>query len=184
MLSSTRSRAAAVAAATALALGAGAGVASAATSTSAVDGNTVSATFSLESGELAANCYAALAPTAIAPQFAAQITGGLNPAQLLSLFTSEDVTTLKSDGIPTAILAPIVNPSQTLSATNVPSNVYTLVTYCLGDSAPGVQPAVIVGDPAEAVMGSLQSGSSGDNLTAASSSLPALLEIVNGGGVS
>ena len=190
MFSRIRTRVAAVAATSALALGAsalGAGAAHAVTNESAVDDNKVSVTFSLEQGEALTSCLAALVPTAIAPQFLGLITGPLDLDTARELFTRDDVTTLRTGGLipsPLAVLAPIVTPSVTLSADDVPSNVYTLATYCVGDEAPGINPAVVVGDPVEAVMGSVEAGSSGENLAAASASLPTLLGLLAGGGVS
>lgn len=189
MFSRFRTRVAAVAATSALALGAsalGAGAANAVTNESAVDGNDVSVTFTLESGELGANCYAALVPTAIAPQFLGLITGPINEDTAVDLFTRDDVVTLNSDltDLPTILLTDILRESGTMSAEDVPSNVYTLATYCLGDSSPGVNPAVIVGDPIEAGLGSIEAGSSEENLAAASASLPTLLTLLSGGGIS
>ncbi|WP_333618113.1 hypothetical protein [Dietzia sp.] len=189
MLSSFRSRVAAVAAASALALGAGLAVpaaANAVTNSSAVDGTKVSVTFSLEQGEVSGNCYAALAPTAIAPQFIEQVTGGLDRAAAYALFTRDDVTTLKTGGrlpLPTAVLFPAASPSVTLSASDIPANVYSLVTYCVGDTAPGVDPTVVVGNPADAVLGSIQAGSSQENLAAASASLPTIAALLAGDGI-
>ncbi|MBP0500843.1 hypothetical protein J8J32_22480, partial [Mycobacterium tuberculosis] len=60
--------------------------------------------------------------------------------------------------------------SATASAT-VDSNVYALVTYCSSDDAPGVSPFLRVGDPLEAVMGSVATGSEGDLLGTASAML-------------
>lgn len=188
MFSRTRTRVAAVAATSVLALGAsaiGAGAANAVTNDHAVDGNDVSVTFALESGELAGNCYAALVPTAIAPQFLEVISGGLDAGKALALFTRDDVTTLNSDltGLPTIALTALVRPSASMSAKDVPSNVYTLATYCLGDGSPGVNPGVVIGNPIEAGLGSIQAGSSGENLAAASASLPMLLGLLSGGGL-
>lgn len=186
MLSSFRSRAAAVAAASTLTLGAGLAVpaaANAVTNNSAVDGTKVSVTFSLEQGEIVGNCYAALAPTAIAPQFIEQVTGGLDFAAAYALFTRDDVTTLKTGGLPTAVLGTVLSPSVTLSASDIPPNVYSLVTYCVGDTAPGVDPTVVVGNPADAVLGSIQAGSSQENLAAASASLPTIAALLAGDGI-
>lgn len=188
MFSRIRTRVAAVAATSALVLGAsalGAGAAGAVTNESAVDANDVSVTFKLESGEILGNCYAALVPTAIAPQFLALISGPIDVRTATALFTRDDVVTLNSDitGLPTVALGVALHPSASMSAKDVPSNVYTLATYCLGDSAPGVNPAVIVGDPIEAGLGSIQAGSSGENLAAASASLPTLIGLLAGGGI-
>ena len=189
MFSRFRTRVAAVAATSALALGAsalGAGAANAVSNNHVVNGNSVSVTIALEDGDIADTCVAVLVTTAKAPTIAEQFTsmdfdaivaliGGNNP----------DVTPLKTNlNSPVAGLFPLVSPSRTVTATNVPSNVYSVVSYCAIDGGPNITPAVIVGNPVEAGLGSIQSGSSGENLAAASASLPTLLGLLAGGGVS
>lgn len=189
MFSRFRTRVAAVAATSALALGAsalGAGAANAVSNNHVVNGNSVSVTFALEDGDIADTCVAALVTTAKAPTLAEQFTSMNLPAILDVLGGNDpDVTPLKTNsGSPAAGLIPIFTPSRTVTATDVPSNVYSIVSYCLLDSGARIEPAVIVGNPVEAGLGSIQSGSSGENLAAASASLPTLLGLLASGGVS
>lgn len=187
MFSRFRTRVAAVAATSALALGASAlGAANAVSNNHVVNGNSVSVTFALESGDIADSCVAALVTTAKAPTLAEQFTSMNLPAILDVLGGNDpDVTPLKTNsGSPAAGLVPIFTPSRTVTAKDVPSNVYSIVSYCLLDSGARIEPAVIVGNPVEAGLGSIQSGSSGENLAAASASLPTLLGLLASGGVS
>lgn len=185
MFSRFRTRVAAVAATSALALGAsalGAGAANATTNEHSVDGNDVSVTFTLESGQAFDTCAAALVTSAKAPTITEQFTD-LNISAIVDLLSGSnpDVIPLRDGiGIPSAVL-PL---NRTISASDVPSNVYTLITICGSDGKPSVNPAVIVGNPVEAGLGSIQSGSSGENLAAASASLPTLLGLLASGGVS
>ena len=160
-----------IAAASGLAL-AGAGIASATTSESSVDGNTVSVTFTLEDGDLADACAAVLVPPAAAAELLGTLGGdaggeteGLAPAALPApgdiiggllapLKDVPGVVILKGDLLPYALL---VGPGDegTVSADDVPSNLYLQATFCasdLGDEsfAPAVSP-VLVGNPLEAL---------------------------------
>lgn len=171
--------AAVIGAATALTV-AGAGAAMATTHTSNVDGNTVSVTFELEGSILDADaCGAVLVQTTEAVSVAAQLAEATNNGDLLSILTAlnnnESVTVLKTDGvlIDSAVAAlSLVNRANTVYATDVPSNVYALVSVCVSDTAnPTINPFVMVGNPVDAVVGSVQSASTGDSLGAASSLL-------------
>lgn len=168
--------AAALGAATALTV-AGAGVAAATTADSSVDGNTVSVTFTLDGGFLDADaCGALLAPTATAATLAGQLATA-NDTNLLTtlqaISEAPGVELLKTNGYPVVALVAaggVGVDSATASAT-VDSNVYALVTYCASDDAPGINPFLIVGDPLEAVMGSVASGSEGGLLETGSAML-------------
>lgn len=162
MTNRTFARSAAVlGAATALTI-AGAGAAAATTNTSAVDGNRVSVTFTLESGQLGDTCGAVLTPTSAAPALAARLADGNILDIIDTLINDDNVTVLRDGLLPTTILAPLVNPSGTVTATDVPSNVYAVVSFCLSDpSEPRIDGPVLVGDPVEAIQGSL-SGLSSD----------------------
>lgn len=163
--------AAVLGAATALTV-AGAGAAMATTHTSNVDGNDVSVKFELESGEIGDTCSAILTPTAAAAGLAAQLADGNIGDIIDTLLNDNSVVVLKDGILPNTVLVPVVHPSGTVSATDVPSNVYALVSVCLSDTDnPSINPFVLVGDPMEAIMGSLEMGSSGDTLGAASSML-------------
>ncbi|MBB1011869.1 hypothetical protein BXY47_1359 [Dietzia kunjamensis] len=176
-MSSTALRtAAALGAATALTI-AGAGVAAATTADSSVDGNTVSVTFTLDGGFIDGDaCGALLAPTSTAATLAGQLATATDTnllATLQNISEAPGVELLKANGSPAVLLgtfADIGVDSATVSAT-VDSNVYALVTYCSSDDAPGVNPFLLVGDPVEAVMGSVATGSEGDLLGTASAML-------------
>ncbi|MFJ5871041.1 hypothetical protein ACIQD2_07750 [Dietzia maris] len=168
--------AAALGAATALTV-AGAGVAMATTTDTATDGNTVSVTFTLDGGVLDGDaCGALLAPTSTAATLAGQLatataTNFLSTLQNIS--EAPGVELLEANGSPAVLLGALGDlgvDSATVSAT-VDSNVYALVTYCSSDDAPGVNPFLLVGDPVEAVMGSVATGSEGDLLGTASAML-------------
>lgn len=184
MFSRIRTRVAAVAATSALVLGAstlGAGAANAATSTHTVNGNSVSVTFALEPGQIADVCAAALVTTAKAPTIAEKFTSMDIDAIVAFLRGSDpDVITLKNNiGLPGAGLPHV----PTVTASNVPSNVYSLITICGSDQDPKISPAIVVGNPIEAGLGSIQAGSSGENLAAASASLPTLIGLLASGGI-
>lgn len=157
MTSRTFARSAAVlGAATALTV-AGAGAAAAATNETTVDGNTVSVTFELESGQvLGDTCGAVLTPTSAAPALAARLADG-NIVDIINTLINDDNVTVLYDGpLPNTVLVPLVDPSGTVTATNVPSNVYAVVSFCLSDPTnPGVEMPVLVGDPVEAIQGSI-----------------------------
>ncbi|WP_206473815.1 hypothetical protein [Dietzia sp. KRD202] len=168
--------AAALGAATALTV-AGAGVAAATTADSSVDGNTVSVTFALDGGVLDGDaCGALLAPTSTAATLAGQLATATDTNLLTTLQNISEapgVELLKANGSPAVLLGALGDlgvDSATVSAT-VDSNVYALVTYCSSDDAPGVNPFLLVGDPLEAVMGSVATGSEGDLLGTASAML-------------
>ncbi len=170
--------AAVLGAATALTV-AGAGAAMATTHDSSVDGNTVSVTFTLDEGFLDGDtCGAVLTPTAAAPALAQRLADGDVRAIIESLVNDESVTVLYEDGVldtPFATLAAIGEAGKstaTVSASDVPSNVYALVSVCLSDSSnPNINPFLLVGDPMEAVMGSVEMGSSNGGLDTASALL-------------
>ena len=148
-----------LAAASGLAL-AGAGVASATTSEHSVDGTTVTVDFALEEGDAADVCGAALVPPAAAAGILGNLGGG--EVDLGNIFDSleelEGVHVLKDGLLPTANLIPVVSPTGTLTAENVPSNVYLLVTLCGSDpSTPGTD-VVLVGNPLEAIGGLSSAG--------------------------
>ncbi|WP_010540242.1 hypothetical protein [Dietzia alimentaria] len=150
---------------------AGAGAAMATTHTNATEGNDVSVTFTLEAGELVDSCAAVLTPTAAAGDLAAQLADGDLEVLIAALLTNENVIVLKNGVLPTAPLS-LVNPTGKVTAQNVPSNVYALVSVCGSDpSNPEVNPFLLVGDPMEAVMGSLEMGSANGGLDTASALL-------------
>lgn len=168
--------AAGLAAAAALTVSA-AGVAAATTADSSVDGNTVSVTFTLDGGFIDGDaCGALLAPTSTAATLAGQLATATDtnlPATLQNISEAPGVELLKANGSPAVVLGTLGDlglDSATVSAT-VDSNVYALVTYCSSDDAPGINPFLIVGDPVEAVMGSIATGSEGDLLGTASAML-------------
>ncbi len=170
----TAVRTAAVLGATAALTLAGAGAASATTSTSNVDGNTVSVTFALEEGETVDACGALLAPTSEVPGLSAQFANADTAAGLESLLqtlaTNEDLVVLKG-----ALNAPFVTPSLlfpslTVTAADVPSNLSALVSFCASDSEPTVEAPLLVGNPIDAITGSL-SGLGGDGLGMLSSAI-------------
>ncbi|GAA1703363.1 hypothetical protein [Dietzia cercidiphylli] len=176
----TAVRAAAVfGAATALTI-AGAGAAMATTADTATEGNTVSVTFTLDGGGLADGdaCGALLAPTSTATTLAGQLASATDSNLLATLQAISDApgvellksSTLNSPVVLLGTFADIGLASATVSAT-VDSNVYALVTYCASDDAPKVNPFLIVGNPLEAIMGSVSSGSEGDLLGTASAML-------------
>lgn len=173
--------AAVLGAATALTV-AGAGAAMATTHTSDVDGNDVSVTFELEGGlNFTDTCGAVLTPTAAAAGVASALAEGSITDVLRSLVNDDNVTVLYRDGLiadtPFVVLDPAINRSSTVTATDVPSNVYALVSICLSEpTSPEVNPAVMVGDPMEAIMGSVEMGSSNGGLDSASA-------ILQGGGL-
>lgn len=174
MTSRTFARSAAVfGAATALTV-AGAGAAMATASESTVDGNTVSVTFELEN-EVLDSCAAFLAPTSAVPGLVDTLTNGTITEVVDTLLNDDNVTPLYRDGLllDTPIVAlTLVNPSDTVMAEDVPSNVYALVSFCASDpSNPTINAPLLVGDPMEAIMGSIEMGSSNGGLDTASALL-------------
>ncbi|GAA4262601.1 hypothetical protein [Dietzia aurantiaca] len=154
--------AAVLGAATALTV-AGAGAAMATTSENTVDGNDVSVTFELDGGLLDGDaCGAALVPpTAIAGLAGTigEIANGDPATAIPAIFSALDATdgviALKDGISPVVALAPVLNPSGTVSAEDVPSNLYMLITICGSDLldedfAPNIEP-MLVGNPLDAL---------------------------------
>ncbi|MDV8002497.1 hypothetical protein [Rhodococcus sp. IEGM 1408] len=172
----TAFRTAAVLGATAALTLAGAGAASATTAENTVVGNTVSVTFTLEAGQLLGDaCGALLAPTSAVPELTAAFANADNAdglqALLATLTKNDSLIVFPGDlGTPLVSLVPAVAPSRTVTATNVPSNVYALVSFCGSDDEPTIDAPLIVGNPAEALTGSL-SGLGGDALGMLSSAM-------------
>lgn len=162
----TAVRTAAVLGATAALTLAGAGAASAATPSSpVVDGNTISVTFEKDGIADIDTCVAAAVPTSSAPALAAQLEAlsNLDLDAIGDLVSgTSDVTFLQTSGLVPTPLANVTLGDVTVSAT-VPSNVYAVVTYCLlGD--PDIAGPVLVGDPIDAIQGSLGGLSTEDTL--------------------
>lgn len=178
-ISRTATRTAAVLGATTALTLAGAGAASATTHESAVDGNSVSVTFTLDGGVVDGDvCGAFLAPTATAAALASTLTSGNISEALKALVGNEDVTVLREDGFLTSTpfttlgsVGGTGKTSGTVGAEDVPSNVYALVSYCGTDENPSINPLLLVGNPLEAVMGSVEMGSSNGGLDTASALL-------------
>lgn len=171
----TAVRTAAVLGATAALTLAGAGAAMATTHTVEKEGSTVSVTFALEEGETVDACGALLAPTSEVPGLSAQFANADTAAGLESLLqslaTNEDLVVLKG-----ALNAPFVTPSLlfpslTVTAADVPSNLYALVSFCGSDSKPTVEAPFIVGNPIDAITGSLSGLAGGDGLGMLSSAI-------------
>ncbi|MGX1767658.1 hypothetical protein ACWIE7_05085 [Dietzia sp. NPDC055343] len=150
-----------LAAASGLAL-AGAGVASATTVDHDVDGNTVSATFTLEEGESTDACAAALVPPTAVESIIKTINEGTGGIEDIEGF--EGVTILKNGTLPGVALT-TASPSGTVTAKEVANNVYALITVCTNDSKPSFKP-VTVGNPLDII-----SGLSSDGLLDTASSL-------------
>ncbi|MGW8591847.1 hypothetical protein ACWGLC_09105 [Dietzia sp. NPDC055877] len=156
-----------LAAASGLAL-AGAGVASATTFDHDVDGNMVSATFSLEDGQLGDTCGAVLIPG----QAALSIFEGLDidlsdPTGLAAAIEKlEGAQLLTGPTSPVATLSSLGAKSATVSADEVPTGIYGLVSFCASDAEnPGVD-LVTIGNPFDII-----SGLSSDGLLDTASSL-------------
>lgn len=156
MTSRTVARSAAVlGAATALTF-AGAGAAMAATTTHEVDGTTLNVTFAKDGLADADVCFAAVVPTAGAAGVVAKAEAalGLDIEAIFDILGGESgITPLKTDDlipnpIPTVLLGDV-----TVSADLEP-NVYTLISKCTGEDLV-LNPAVIVGDTAAAIQGSI-----------------------------
>lgn len=172
MFRRTVSRAATVTALAAATCIAGAGISSAATAGApAVNGNTVSVEFALDQGQLADACAAVLSPTATAPQLAARFESG-TVEDIINTVNDPNLKVLKDSFTNQPVTFPsLAARTTTVRATDVPSNVYSLVTACAngGKAKVDVTPAIMVGNPIEGAIGSIQSGSSQDNLGAMSS---------------
>ena len=174
--------AAVLGAATALTV-AGAGAAMAATAHShEVDGNDVSVTFTLDGKFLNGDaCGAVITQVADAAGVAAQFAQATSEGSLLgvlnTLANNKSVHVLTESGTllgsPIAALGSIGGlgkTSATVEVRDLPSNFYALVSVCASEpKSPQINPFVMVGNPLEAAMGSVESGSSGDSLGTMSS---------------
>ena len=157
--------AAALGAAAALTV-AGAGAAMATTAENTVDSEArkVSVKFTLESGQALDGCGAVLTPVAAAAGVAQKFASGDVQTIFNTLTNDPDLVVL-----PFAPLLAVFGPTKTVSATDIPPNVYALVTVCASDrDNPDITPFVVVGNPLEAAQGSVTTLSTGDNLTAGS----------------
>lgn len=164
-------------ASTALAAGltvAAAPAASAATVTHAVDGTTVSATFTVEPGQWIDTCAALLAPSGKASEIADRLTSGDLSDVVGTADRDPSVIALRAGAIPVA--APTGLGPATIRAADVPPNVYSLVTVCLSDRTPEIAPFIMVGDPLSAIGGSLATLGEGDPVAAGSSLLQKAIE--------
>ena len=155
---------------------AGAGAAMDTTHTNATEGNDVSVTFTLDGGVIDGDtCGAVLTPTASAADLAAKFAAGDLETLFQALVNDDNVVVLRDGLSPVAFLGalgPLGRNSVTVTASDVPPNLYALVSVCLSDRAnPKVNPAFLVGDPMEAVMGSLEMGSANGGLDTASALL-------------
>lgn len=163
--------AAVLGAATALTF-AGAGAASAAsTHSTKVTGNDVSVTFKKDGG-IGIICGAVITQVGDAAGIAADLaTGNLKDA-FEALLTNPAVKVLKTEDpipLPTVGLPNLPGLSDTVVVRDLDPNIYAVVSNCTLDKEPTINPFVIVGNPLEAVMGSVESGSSGDGLGTMSS---------------
>ncbi|MFN3340494.1 MAG: hypothetical protein ACK40Z_12415 [Dietzia sp.] len=162
----TAARTAAVLGATAALTIAGAGAASAATASApVVNGNTVSVTFEKDLLIDVDTCVAAVVPTSSAPALVAQLeaVSNLNLDAISDLVSGNSgVTFLYTSGLFPTPIANVTLGDVTVSAT-VPSNVYAVVTYCVIGGSDIAGP-VLVGDPAEAIQGSIGGLSTEDTL--------------------
>lgn len=165
--------AAVIGAATALTL-AGASAAMAATSHE-VNDTLLSVTFTKDSWFDGSLCFAAVVPTAGAAGVVEQFQGAAsgNVQDIFDLISGNSaVTPLTTDssgnGNGVSVVSVIAGNNSVYA--DLDPNVYTLISKCTGDD-PVINPAVVVGNPVEAVMGSVQMGSSEDGLGAMSSIL-------------
>lgn len=164
----TAFRAAAVLGAAAALTVAGAGAAAAATTaTTNVDGNTVSVTFEWESDgglDITDTCGAAAVEPAAAADLASAFAGGDIQNVLRGLVSEPGVHVLYKDGLvldtPFVVLGDL-DRSGTVQA-ELETGTYAVVSVCSDDPTnPNIDPMVIVGDPIEAVLGSVESFSAG-----------------------
>lgn len=165
--------AAVIGAATALTL-AGAGAAMAATSHE-VNDTLLSVTFTKDSWYDGSLCFAAVVPTAgaagVVEQFQGAASGNVRDIfDLISGNTAVTPLTTDSSGNGKGVSVVSVIAGDNSVYADLDPNVYTLISKCTGDD-PVINPAVVVGNPVEAVMGSVQMGSSDDGLGAMSSIL-------------
>ena len=173
--------AAVLGAATALTV-AGAGAAMAATTpTTKVDGNTVSVTFAWESDgplDIGDTCGAAAVEPAAALDLATAFTSGNIGDILAALVNEPGVHVLYEDGLiidRPGVALHALKRSGTVEA-EVDTGVYTVVSVCASNpSEPKIEPAVIVGDPIQAVLGSVESFSAGGG------GLDTLSSVIGGG---
>ncbi|AWH94676.1 hypothetical protein [Dietzia psychralcaliphila] len=163
----TAVRTAAVLGATAALTFAGAGAATAVTPAApVVDGNTISVTFETDGLVDGDTCVAVAAPTSSAAAIAAQLEAlsSLNADAILDLVSGNtELTALRGGPLnsPVAVITSLTG-DVTVSAT-VDSNVYAVVTYCLLGEA-NVAGPVLVGDPLDAIQGSIGGLSTEDTL--------------------
>lgn len=158
--------AAAVGTTTALTL-AGAGAANATTSKSNIEGNTVSVTFKLESNQLISDtCGAALVPPTAGAELLKNANGTGGIGGILDSIDALDGVTVLKKGSASFVAMTLATPTDTVTATNVPSGVYGLVTVCGSDfSNPGID-VVTVGSPFDIISG-LSSGGGLDTFSSA-----------------
>ena len=165
--------AAVIGAATALTV-AGAGAAMAATSHE-VNDTLLSVTFTKDSWFDGSLCFAAVVPTAgaagVVEQFQGAASGNIQDIfDLISGNSAVTPLTTDSSGNGNGVSVVSVIAGNNSVYADLDPNVYTLISKCTGDD-PVINPAVVVGNPVEAVMGSVQMGSSEDGLGAMSSIL-------------
>ena len=166
----TVTRATAVLGAAAALTVAGAGAAMAASISHDVDNetNTISVTFGKEGfldGDL---CVAAVVPQGEAAGVIekVQAASNLDINAIGDLLTGNtDATLLRGGALNTPVVSVILG-GVTVSATVEP-NVYSLVSVCTGTD-PYIVPTVMVGNPLEAIQGSIATMSTGDSLGALS----------------
>ena len=175
--------AAVIGAATALTL-AGAGAAMAATSHE-VNDTLLSVTFTKDSWFDGSLCFAAVVPTAgaagVVEQFQGAASGNVQDIfDLISGNSAVTPLTTDSSGNGNGVSVVTVLAGGKTVYADLDPNVYTLISKCTGDD-PVVNPAVFVGNPVDAVMGSVQMGSSGDGLGAMSSILSSGMGGTTGG---
>ena len=155
-------------------LGAGAGAAMAAT-THEVEGNLLSVTFTQDHWLDGALCFAVAVPTAGAAGVVSQAqdaaTGDIRALfDILKGDTAVTTLTTNESGDGTGVGLISVAVGKNTVYAELDPNVYTLITKCTLED-PEINPAVIVGNPLEAVMGSVSMGSSEEGLGAMSSIL-------------
>lgn len=145
------------------------GAAAAAATTIAPDVNnetrTVSVTFALEEDQSADACGAVLTPAASVPRVAAEFAEGEIENILRLLVDDPHVIVLETGGwLSSPVALPnripfIGSPTVTVSANDVPPDVYGLVSICVSDREnPAIAP-VVMGTPLEAAQGSAETGS-------------------------
>lgn len=146
-LRKTLTRTVATAAASAALVVGAAGVASAASMDHNVDGNTVSATFSIGLGDLEMpvdGCVAVVAERSQADGVFNRIRDMVNFENIGDTLRGENTTILRAEnGSPVAVPAPF--RPVTLSANDVPDGVHSLITHCATDNVPVLR-TVVVGD--------------------------------------